>query len=31
VKFCRDLGVTGLTTDFPDVVVEALTASPVAN
>jgi glycerophosphoryl diester phosphodiesterase len=30
VKFCREIGVTGLTTDFPDVVVEALTASPVA-
>lgn len=31
VQFCRDLGVTGLTTDFPDVVVEALTASLVTS
>lgn len=29
VQFCRDLGVDGYTSDFPDVVVETLTGSPV--
>jgi glycerophosphoryl diester phosphodiesterase len=29
--FCRDLGVTGFTTDFPDIVVETLTSSAVSS